>query len=335
MKFNDEYSISFDIGTNSVGWAVVDKNANLLKFKKRNMWGVRLFQEGDTAKARRLIRCQRRRYVRMKNRIDLLQELMGPMVLKQDVNFFKKMNESFIQKNPGEKNLPLFFNDEDFKDKTYYEKYPTIYHLKMDLIAKDEKFDPRLIYLALHHIVKYRGNFLTQGSSYNFEGTEMISDLEILIENINEMRACEDDIVGELQTLAEISLDTSLRRARKKEELKDALTAEDKDSKKIITEIVNAILGYKFNLKNLFENENYTDDSGKAISLVISQEDLEQSVEGILSETELEILVKIKDIYSNIALQEILAGNNYLSEAMINKYEKHKKELRELNLNYS
>ena len=57
-----EYSIGLDIGTNSVGWSVIRDNNDLIKKKmlikgngdkkyiKRNLWGVRLFEEGDTAK---------------------------------------------------------------------------------------------------------------------------------------------------------------------------------------------------------------------------------------------------------------------------------------------
>ena len=40
---NKDYKIGLDIGTNSVGWAVIDKNNSLVRYKKQNMWGVRLF----------------------------------------------------------------------------------------------------------------------------------------------------------------------------------------------------------------------------------------------------------------------------------------------------
>ena len=46
---NTKYSIGLDIGTTSVGWAVIDDNYNLLKKKKKNMFGVYLFEEADTA----------------------------------------------------------------------------------------------------------------------------------------------------------------------------------------------------------------------------------------------------------------------------------------------
>ena len=60
-----DYVIGLDIGTNSVGWAVMTEDYQLVKKKclfmetlkkkiKKNFWGVRLFEEGHTAEDRRL-----------------------------------------------------------------------------------------------------------------------------------------------------------------------------------------------------------------------------------------------------------------------------------------
>ncbi|MEI3386784.1 MAG: hypothetical protein V8R62_14380 [Faecalibacillus intestinalis] len=35
-----KYYIGVDIGTNSVGWAVIDENGNLLKKGKHHLWGI-------------------------------------------------------------------------------------------------------------------------------------------------------------------------------------------------------------------------------------------------------------------------------------------------------
>ena len=61
------YSIGLDIGTNSVGWSVSDENYKLSKYKKKTMWGVRLFDEGETAEKRRVYRGTRRRLNRRRN----------------------------------------------------------------------------------------------------------------------------------------------------------------------------------------------------------------------------------------------------------------------------
>ena len=91
------YNIALDIGTSSVGWCVTDMNGKLMKFKRRNMWGARLFDKGQTAETRRLKRSLRRRYARRRQRIILLQNLLGDMVNQKDKNFFVRLNESFVE----------------------------------------------------------------------------------------------------------------------------------------------------------------------------------------------------------------------------------------------
>ena len=58
---------------------------------------------------------------------------------------------------------PLFISAEAERD--YYKRFPTIYHLRVWLMTTEEKADLREIYLALHNIVKHRGNFLHQDNS--------------------------------------------------------------------------------------------------------------------------------------------------------------------------
>ena len=53
--------------------------------------------------------------------------------------------------------------------KDYQNSYKTIYHLRNELINSTEKKDIRLVYLAIHHIIKYRGNFLYQNSNFNID----------------------------------------------------------------------------------------------------------------------------------------------------------------------
>ena len=71
-----EYYLGIDAGTDSVGWAVTDENYNVLKFHGKAMWGVRLFEEAQTAADRRALRTARRRQGRKVQRTKLLQELI-------------------------------------------------------------------------------------------------------------------------------------------------------------------------------------------------------------------------------------------------------------------
>lgn len=60
-----KYNIGLDIGTNSVGWAVVEADTQKVMRKgNKPLWGVRLFSEAETAEKRRLDRSTRRRYDR-------------------------------------------------------------------------------------------------------------------------------------------------------------------------------------------------------------------------------------------------------------------------------
>ena len=162
----DEYNIGLDLGTNSVGWAVVDEKGELLHFKGKPTWGSRLFDAGNTAQSARMPRGQRRRYIRRRWRLNLLQELMAEEISKVDQDFFIRLNQSHLWKEDRaeghvEYRWPLF-NGDDFNESDYYKRFPTIFHLRKWLAETDEQADIRLIYLAFHNIVKHRGNFLQE-----------------------------------------------------------------------------------------------------------------------------------------------------------------------------
>ena len=48
-----EYYLGLDMGTSSVGWAVTDENYKLLRVKGKVLWGIREFEEAQTAAERR------------------------------------------------------------------------------------------------------------------------------------------------------------------------------------------------------------------------------------------------------------------------------------------
>ena len=68
-----DYYIGLDCGTESVGFAVTDTEYKVLKFNGKSMWGTRVFEEAQTAEARRMQRSARRRYQRKKDRIKLVE----------------------------------------------------------------------------------------------------------------------------------------------------------------------------------------------------------------------------------------------------------------------
>ncbi len=128
---------------------------------KRN-GGVRLFDPAQTAAARRFARTNRRRLERRRQRILLLQEIFAPEIVKIDPAFFQRLNDSFfLPEDKEEDQTNTLFNDPpDYSDKDYHQQYPTIYHLRYDLMNNPARHDVRLVYLALAHILKTRGHFL-------------------------------------------------------------------------------------------------------------------------------------------------------------------------------
>lgn len=332
MEDSVKYSIGLDIGTNSVGWAVLDNNFNLRRRKGKNLWGVRLFDSAETAASRRLARGQRRRYVRRKERILLLRELLEPMVLGKDSTFFIRMEESFRhleEKQSGVKyNL---FIDKEFTDKEYFEAYPTIYHLRESLLNSKKKEDPRLIYLAIHHIIKYRGNFLYEGQNFSINNSNKVKEiiretlnlLDELTENRNNLVA--DAKIDELLIL--ISQINGDKRKKQKEIL--GLLLEDEKDKRVLEEAVKMLLGYKGSAAKLFSDESLVDDAGKDIQIEFSSPQYEDNEEELAQRLEENyfIVESLKSIYSFLVLQAILDSSENISEAMVKKFDKHKADL--------
>ena len=152
-EFGDYY-LGLDIGTDSVGWAVSDLNYDLLKLNQKDMWGARLFPEAQTAVERRTYRIARRRIQRRNQRLALLQDLFQDEVFKTDPQFFVRLSESMLHaEDKSSKGKNSLFEGKDFDDKAYHKKYPTIYHLRSELIHSDKPHDVRLVYLAIHHTI--------------------------------------------------------------------------------------------------------------------------------------------------------------------------------------
>ena len=109
-----EYYLAFDIGTDSVGWAVTDLNYNLERLNGKYMWGTRLFEAGKTAAERRSFRAARRRLQRRTQRIRLLQEIFAEEISKADMGFFHRLAESKYRLEDKNNQTNTLFNDANF-----------------------------------------------------------------------------------------------------------------------------------------------------------------------------------------------------------------------------
>lgn len=327
-----KYNIALDIGTNSVGWSVTNDNYELIKFKKKNMWGVRLFETAETAKTRRVHRNTRRRLGRRKNRIRILRQILEVEVLKKDPIFFIRLEEAFLHKEDRtdkKEKWNLFFG-KDFNDKAYYKKYPTIYHLRKELIQKDYKADIRLIYLALHHIIKYRGNFLYEGQNFNDITNDITESFNTLIIELSGRGMININI--SIDKVINILDDTKINKSKKVEDIIELFNGFNQD-KKIIKEVFNGIVGLQFNAAHILVSNSLLDKKDEKIKIKFSDDRVEEKLDilqEILDEDYI-IIELMKKIYNWVVLSEILQGETtLLSEAMINRYIKFKNDLKKL-----
>ncbi len=280
-----------------------------------------------TALERRNHRGARRRLNRRKERMNILQSLIIDDIEREYPNFLPLLKESsldFEDKKIASSRLKrkhnLFVEDNSYTDIDYYNRFPTIYHLRNYLVNTTEKVDIRLVYLALHHIIKYRGNFLYEGDFA--EDVEQIEEsLEQIIEFLNDKY--EITLSQNKEEIIKILKQKNLSKANKKEKIINMFEFE-KTEKSIIVNLVNAFLGYSTDLNKIFG----TDIEKSKISFTTDIEN-EDEIKQTLQENS-NIYDSMSNIYSWFILQDILKGNNYISVAMIEKYEKYKNDLKQL-----
>lgn len=318
---NKPYYLGLDCGTNSVGFAVTDKNYKLLKAGKKDIWGSHLFDEAKTAESRRIQRNTRKRLQRRKERIKILQSLFAEEIYKIDPTFFIRLNESsLLEEDRSNTNKQAFslFNDKDFTDIDYKKAYPTIYHLRLSAYNGEIK-DPRLLYLAIHHIMKHRGHFLFPGENLSCIQTikEPLEDLCSIYSSI-----FEDEELG-FTSVEDIEKD--LRLTSKKDRIEELKKHFYSSNDKRKNSIIAILVGYSRSLSSIFDNEEY-----KEYKVEFNNENFEEKLaelEEVLEEDELAFIEQMKAIYDWALIANIMAGHITISEAKVAQHEQNKKDI--------
>lgn len=337
-KINKDYIVGLDIGTNSAGYAVTDKENNILRLHGKNAIGARLFNEGKTAADRRGFRTTRRRLKRRKWRLRLLEEIFDSEMSKVDPYFFARLKESEISPLDNNKRYASIVFPTKEEEKKFYDQYPTIYHLRNELMTDDKKFDLREIYLAIHHIVKYRGNFLQDTSINNFNASKI--DVKSSLEKLNEFFENIDNIdvkfnIENSEQIKEIILNKTISKQNKLKQITNLLipTFEDKESKKttkaVAKQLVNGFLGYQINFDVLF-NVTIPKDDQKNWRFKLSDSDADDKVDSLLAlvdENKQNIILEVKSLFSAVTLSTLVDEGKTLSQTMIRKYNEHKEHL--------
>lgn len=334
---NKNYYLGLDIGTNSVGYAVTDTEYNLMKHSGEPMWGSHVFEEGKTAAERRGFRTARRRNDRKKQRINLVSEIFAPEIAKVDERFFIRRQESALfREDVEEGDRYIVFNDPEFTDKEFYEKYPTIHHLIYELMTDKTPHDVRLVYLACAYLVAHRGHFLSDVNKDN-------------IEEVTDFNRVYDNFMSTMSNIDMIPWDCDVDLFKKILKKQETVTSKEKDflellngGKKFKTGeddvvsrdgLIKLLSGGTYELGKLFPKLEL--EEKVSISFKMAEEDFIATL--AMLDEEADILIALRNVYDWATLAEALKNgddssgkNNSISKGKVEVYEQHKRDLKYL-----
>ncbi|MDY5497451.1 MAG: type II CRISPR RNA-guided endonuclease Cas9 [Anaerobutyricum sp.] len=322
-----EYYLGLNLENDGLGWAATDKDYNIVRAHGKTLWGVRLFNNAENATERRSHRISRRRLDRRNQRLLLLQQLFEDEINRIDDGFFLRMKESqYVPEDKKDKdgNCPVLpyslFVDADYTDKDYHKQFPTIYHLRKYLMETDTTPDLRLVYLALHHIMKYRGHFLLSGTIENIKKfSEPFEKLLFYVqcENLDFSLSVHKSDYSVIET---ILTDHSITGGDKKKKIIQFLKATTSCEKALI----GLITGCRVKLSDIF-GEKVPGD----LKISFGDSSFDENADYIkdfLGESNF-VIEYAKAVYDWAVLSVILGEHLSISEYKILIYEKHKEDL--------
>lgn len=326
---NKNYYLGLDIGTDSVGYAVTDEKYNLLKFHGDPAWGTMIFDAGSLNTERRSFRTSRRRLDRRQQRVLLLQELFAPEIAKVDERFFIRIMESYKWRSDTTDKYVLF-NDAEYTDKEYFEEYPTIHHLICELMNNIKSHDIRLVYLACSWLVAHRGHFL---SNIGINDLSVIKDFKVVYEKFESFFIDNSYAVPWENINIEMFGKTLKERigvTQKYKKLVQILLNGEKPSKEgkedfpfSLEAIIRLLAGGTCKLKDVFHKEEYEEYG--SVSLDMDDDKLGEIMANIGEDYNL--LSALRTLNDWAILAYVLNSANTISEAKVNIYYQHKKDM--------
>lgn len=329
---NQNYYIGFDIGTDSVGYAVTDEQYNLCKHSGEPMWGVTLFDSANLAAERRAFRTARRRLDRRQQRVQLIMDLFAFEISQVDEKFYTRIKESYKYPNTTNDRVRLFGSYD--MQKAYANKYPTIHHLIVDLMRSSEPHDVRLVYIACAWLVAHRGHFLSEVDKHNISAvTDFSAVWQKFIAHLTRDEYAlpwKNDVdINRIQNILKAKLGIT-----KKAKLLGEVLFDGNKVPKTVNEqyqynyelICKLLCGGKVPLKDLFGNDEYANLDEKSIALNMDDVKLASIMQSIGDDYEL--IVSLKAIYDWSVLIDVLKGKQTISEAKVAVYEQHQQDLK-------
>ena len=217
------------------------------------------------------------------------------------------------------------FVDKLYTDKEFYKEYPTIYHLRNKLFSDSTSHDIRLVYLALHHIIKHRGHFVYEGQDFS-----TVMDFESIFRDaINTLSDYGIDygiIDSQVDSIKEIIKNKEYNLTTKKKEIVKLMRIDKEDEnynqKKAIAEL---IVGSSVKISAIFDDKSFDEEEVNKICFSDGIE--EDKLEAVLKEN-MYLIEKLKSIYDWGVLSNILQDSENLSFAKERIFEEHKQDLK-------
>ena len=222
------------------------------------------------------------------------------------------------------------FNDPGFTDKDYHKRYPTAYHLRNELMKSSEPHDIRLVYLALHHIMKSRGHFLYDTAAQD----DTIRPIEDAFQELNELLLNEYDtsiVLSDAAAFFDMLSRGDMGVKAKQKALKASWGGTENTETPLNISVAMDLLAGKSGIKAsaLFTDLDLTDAEPEKLSLSKDIEDHFDAISAVLGDR-MDVFMKLKDVYDTAQLSQMLHGHATLSEAKIALYNKNHDDLRAL-----
>lgn len=213
------------------------------------------------------------------------------------------------------------------------ETLPTIYHIRNELVKSTKQADIRYVYLAMHHIIKYRGHFLMEGQTLSDIGAEAPQKMQELLELLTDPESFACGLAPAENAAKEICHtmeNHALRGMARREQIQKLLYAgKKKESKEAAQSLASLLLGYKSSLKALIGYESQTDAPEKTSLGAIEGETEETYLAG-MTEAQAEVFTRILELYRWQLFAEIRQNGQTISDTMVARYEKHGRDLEKL-----
>lgn len=329
-KYDKNFYVGLDIGTDSVGYAVTDEQYNLLRFHGDDAWGSTVFDAASLKAERRSFRSARRRLERKKQRVKLLQEIFAEEIAKVDKRFFVRLDGSYLWREDTEDKYTVF-EDDDYTDVQYHWDYPTIHHLICELMNHKEEHDVRLVYLACAWLVSHRGHFLSNIDEKNLDDIKDITTAYNKFERFFQdngyvlpWNGFDMDGFGK-------ALKEKVGVTAKKNKLVETLLNGRKPSKEISEEfpfhedsMLKLLAGGTCKVKDLYGKEEYTELG--SFSLGMEEEKFAELMMSIGEDYDL--VAALRELYDWAILADTLGDSATISQSKVAVYEQHKADLK-------